>query len=64
MTTPPRGDATGWRAFTAEVVALLGTRPPVDVLAELLPTVREMLAGRSEAELRVQEFSENGPSLR
>ncbi len=55
MTTPALGDTTGWRSFTAGVVALLGTRDPLDVLAELAPTVRELIAGSSDARLRAPE---------
>jgi hypothetical protein len=53
--TPARGDAEGWRAFTASVVALVGDRDPLAVQGELLPGIRAALAGVPPAALRTPE---------
>lgn len=53
--TPPLGDADAWRAFTASVTALVGTRDPLEVQAELAEALTAAIASASDAELRVPE---------
>lgn len=55
MTTPALGDADGWRAFTATVVARVGSRDPLDILSETAGHFEAMLHGRSDADVHRPE---------
>lgn len=53
--TPALGDTAGWQAFTTSVVALVGDRDPLAVLAELPDALTSAVAGLEDAALRQPE---------
>jgi hypothetical protein len=52
MTTPPLGDAAGWRALGDAVAARVGEQDPLAVLEESGARLAALLAGRAAAEMQ------------